>query len=177
LPVDVTLTAPRDLDYEAISIDKVLAATEGARMRMVVLDACRDNPFAKSRSWSGATRGGGEGGLAEVKADDVLVIYSAAPGAKALDGSGTYSPFAQALARRLPEAGMEIHLLGSKVRDDVLRMTGEQQRPYVSLSISGDAVFFVGSGGAVDVTPSPAQRGASEPPSGFGVMDQCRLEQ
>jgi uncharacterized protein len=156
LPVDVTLDAPRDLDYEAISIDKVLAATEGARMRMVVLDACRDNPFAKSRSWSGATRGGGQGGLAEVKADDVLVIYSAAPGEKALDGSGVYSPFAQSLAQRLPEPGMEIHLLGSKVRDDVLRMTGEHQRPYVSLSISGDAFFFVG-GVNLNVTRGPAQ--------------------
>ena len=153
LPVDVTLQNPADLEYEAIPIERVLRATQGAKMRMVVLDACRDNPFGKSRGWSSETRAV-QGGLAELKVDDVLVIYSAAAGEKALDGAGANSPFAEALAKRLPEPGMEIHMLGSKVRDDVLRMTTARQRPYVSASISGDTFYFVQGNVTVNVTPN-----------------------
>ncbi|HLZ82656.1 MAG TPA: caspase family protein [Caulobacteraceae bacterium] len=156
LPTDVTLQSPSDLEYEAIDINKVLRATQGAKVRMVVLDACRNNPFTRTRSWTVETRAT-QGGLGEVSVDDVLVLYSAAPGETALDGTGADSPFAQALAQRLPEPGLEIHVLGGKVRDDVLRMTGVRQRPYVSASISGDTFYFVPG----NATANPA--GAAAP--------------
>jgi hypothetical protein len=158
LPVDATLQADSDLDYEAVNLELVLRATSGARMRMVVLDACRDNPFG--RGWGSEVRALTQG-LGEVKADDVLVIYAAAPGQTAMDGTGANSPFAEALSRRLPEPGMEIHLLGGKVRDDVLKLTAGRQRPYISASISGDPFVFVEGSANVTIVhgggpPAPA---------------------
>jgi len=153
LPTDTVLQNDSDLDYEAINLDLVMRATSGAKMRMVVLDACRDNPFG--RGWSSEVRAVSQG-LAEVNADNVLVIYAAAPGQTAMDGAGANSPFAQALAQRLPEPGMEIHILGGKVRDDVLRATANRQRPYVSASITGEPFVFVQGNVTVNVTPAPA---------------------
>jgi hypothetical protein len=159
LPVDATLQTDSDLDYEAVNLELALRATSGARMRMVVLDACRDNPFG--RSWGSEVRAVSQG-LGEIKTDDVLVIYSAAPGQTAMDGVGANSPFAEALARRLPEPGMEIHLLGGKVRDDVLKLTAGRQRPYVSASISGEPFVFVDGPANVTVV-----RGGGPPPPAF----------
>jgi hypothetical protein len=140
IPTDAILQQDSDLDYEAIDLDLVLSATEGADMRVVVLDACRNNPFG--HAWRATRRAVGQG-LAPIDVDDVLVIYSAAPGQTASDGRGANSPFAEALARRLPQAGLPIQLLGGMVRDDVLRATGQQQRPFISASITGTPFMLV----------------------------------
>jgi Caspase domain len=140
IPTDAELTEDRDLDYEAIKGDLVLQALQGARMRVLVLDACRDNPFG--RNWRTGVRSS-TGGLAKLEADDVLVLYAAAPGRTASDGTGSNSPFAAALAKRLPEPGLAIQLLGGSVRDDVLAATGGNQRPYVSASITGRPFYLV----------------------------------
>jgi len=140
IPTDAILQQDSDLDYEAIDLDLVLSATEGAEMRVVVLDACRNNPFG--HAWQSTKRSVGQG-LAPIDVDDVLVIYSAAPGQTASDGRGANSPFATALANRLPQAGLPIQLLGGMVRDDVLRATGQQQRPFISASITGTPFMLV----------------------------------
>ena len=140
IPTDAELAEDRDLDYEAIKTDLVLQALQGARMRVLVLDACRDNPFA--RSWRSGTRNT-VSGLAKIEADDVLVLFAAAPGRTASDGLGNNSPFALALAQRLPQPGLAIQLLGGNVRDDVLTSTGGSQRPYVSASITGNPFYMV----------------------------------
>ena len=140
IPTDATLQQDADLDYEAIDLDLVLSATEGADMRVVVLDACRNNPFG--HAWKRTQRAVGQG-LGAVDVDDVLVIYSAGPGQTASDGRGGNSPFAEALARRLPQPGLPIQLLGGLVRDDVLRATGSQQRPFISASITGEPFMLV----------------------------------
>jgi len=147
IPTDAVLGDDADLDYEAIDLDLVLSATEGANMRVVVLDACRNNPFG--HAWKRATRAVGEG-LAPVDVDDVLVIYSAGPGQTASDGRGANSPFAEALAKRLPQQGLPIQLLGGLVRDDVLRATGDKQRPFISASITGEPFMLMpGAAGPV----------------------------
>jgi len=147
IPTDAVLGDDADLDYEAIDLDLVLSATEGAEMRVVVLDACRNNPFG--HTWKRATRAVGEG-LAPVDVDDVLVIYSAGPGQTASDGRGANSPFAEALAKRLPQQGLPIQLLGGLVRDDVLRATGDKQRPFISASITGEPFMLMpGAAGPV----------------------------
>jgi serine protease Do len=139
IPTDAELTEDRDLDYEAVKADLVLQALQGARMRVLVLDACRDNPFG--RNWRASVRGT-TSGLAKLEADDVLVLFAAAPGRTASDGNGN-SPFAIALAKRLPEPGLAIQLLGGNVRDDVLAATGGNQRPYVSASVTGKPFYLV----------------------------------
>lgn len=147
IPTDAGLASDRDLPYEAINLDQVMEAIEGATLRMVVLDACRNNPFG--RGWRGGTRALGRG-LGGVEADDVLVIYAAAPGQVAADGERGNSPFAKALAGRLAEPGLPVQMLGGAVRDDVLAATGGNQRPFVSASITGKAYYLVpaGTGGA-----------------------------
>ena len=141
IPTDAELGEDRDLEYEAIKSDLVLQALRGAKMRVLVLDACRDNPFG--RGWRAGVRSSSIGGLAKIEADDVLVLFAAAPGQTASDGGGSNSPFAIALAEHLPEPGLPIQLLGGKVRDDVLAATGGNQRPYVSASITGNPYYLV----------------------------------
>jgi hypothetical protein len=156
LPTDARLTSALDLPYEAIDLERVLEAVSGARIRIVVLDACRNNPFG--RSWLGETRSLSRG-LAGIDVDDVLVIYAAAPGQTANDGSGPDSPFATSFARRLVQPGLPVQLLGGAVRDDVLASTGGAQRPYVSASITGTPVYLLGPDSIS--APRPATVGPS----------------
>lgn len=144
IPVNAKLEASLDLPYEALELDRVMESLSGAQIRMVVLDACRNNPFA--RSWRSSTRAVRRG-LIGVEADDVLVIYAAAPGQTAFDGGGDHSPFAASFAKRLPQAGLPVQLLGGMVRDDVLSETGGSQRPFVSASITGTPVYLVEESG------------------------------
>jgi hypothetical protein len=140
VPVDAALNSDRDLPYEAIDLDHVMASIEGATLRMVVLDACRNNPFG--RSWRAGSRAVGRG-LAGLEVDDVLVIYAAAPGQVAADGAGGNSPFAKSLATRMVQPGLPVQMLGGVVRDDVLTATNGSQRPFISASITGTAFYLV----------------------------------
>lgn len=159
IPTDAQLKSDLDLPYEAINLDRLMESVSGAQIRMVVLDSCRNNPFG--RSWRSGTRGV-ENGLAGVEADDVLVIFAAAPGQTAADGAGGNSPFAASLAKRLPQPDLPVQLLGGAVRDDVLKATGGSQRPFVSASITGTPVYLAPR--AVQATTSAAagDRGALE---------------
>lgn len=140
IPTDAQLKSDLDLPYEAINLDRMMEAVSGAQIRMVVLDSCRNNPFG--RSWRSGTRAV-ENGLAGVEADDVLVIFAAAPGQTAADGTSGNSPFATSLAKRLPQPDTPVQLLGGLIRDDVLKATGGSQRPFVSASITGTPVYLV----------------------------------
>ena len=152
IPTDAELAEDRDLEYEAIKTDLVLQALAGANLRVLVIDACRDNPFG--RGWRSATRNT-SAGLAKLEADDVLVLFAAAPGRTASDGSEGNSPFAKALARRLPEPGVPIQLLGGNVRDDVLAATNGVQRPYVSASITGRPFYLIPAEPVKPAAPPP----------------------
>lgn len=140
IPTDAQLKSDLDLPYEAINLDRMMEAVSGAQIRMVILDSCRNNPFG--RSWKSGTRAV-QTGLASVEADDVLVIFAAAPGQLAADGATGNSPFAVSLAKRLPQPDLPVQLLGGAIRDDVLAATGGQQRPFVSASITGTPVYLV----------------------------------
>lgn len=140
IPTDAKLESSRDLPYESIDLDLVMQSLSGAQIRIAVLDACRNNPFG--RTWKSGTRAVTRG-LVGVEADDVLVIYAAAPGQTASDGGGQNSPFATSLAQRLPEPDVPVQLLGGLVRDDVLSITDGEQRPFISASITGTPVYLV----------------------------------
>ena len=158
LPVDVRLLESRDLRFEAIELDGLLETLAGAQLRMVVLDACRNNPFGNS--WRGATRSVAKG-LAETEVEGALVIYAAAGGQVATDGAGGNSPFARSLAARLPEPGLSIHRLGSALLDDVVTATGGQQRPWTNMSIPSREFFLVEPVRAPVVAPPPVAPVAS----------------
>ncbi|MEH6789540.1 caspase family protein [Parasphingorhabdus sp.] len=140
VPTDAELNSSFDLPFETINLNRLMETVAGAQVRVVVLDACRNNPFANS--WRAGSRAVTRG-LAGIDVDDVLVIYAAAPGQTASDGEGANSPFALSLASRLPEPGLPLQLLGGTVRDDVLKATGGKQRPFVSASITGTPIYLI----------------------------------
>jgi tetratricopeptide (TPR) repeat protein len=157
VPTDAKLAVDRDIQFEAVPLDQVLAAVETARkLKLVVLDACRDNPFsprktvapevaATSASTAGAkitSRSIGRG-LAEVKtAGGTLVVFAAKNGQVALDGDGDNSPFAVAMLQRVATPGVEINKLFRLVRDDVMEATAGRQEPYTYGSLPGKEDFF-----------------------------------
>ena len=167
VPTDAELNSSFDLPFETINLNRLMETVSGAQVRVVVLDACRNNPFANSsRAGSRAvTRG-----LAGIDVDDVLVIYAAAPGQTASDGDGTNSPFAISLAGRLPESDLPLQLLGGSVRDDVLKATGGKQRPFVSASITGTPIYLAPR------TPVPTAGSVAPGAVATAGVDQSELE-
>ena len=143
VPVDAHLQTDRDVQFEAIPLEKVVASIEGAKgMRLVILDACRDNPFTAAMKRTSATRSIGRG-LALVEPEGgTLVAYAAKAGQVAQDGDGENSPFVTALVKRIETPGIEIGKLFRLVRDDVLSATGRQQEPFVYGSLPSDDMFI-----------------------------------
>jgi uncharacterized caspase-like protein len=159
IPVDAKLERDTDVFDEAFSLDRVLLAVEPAKqLRLVILDACRDNPFAKSMKRTVASRGFGRG-LAQVEptSPNTLIAYSAKAGSTALDGDGRNSPFTMALARHLTTPGLDVRRAFGFVRDDVLKSTGNRQEPFVYGSLGGDDVPLVPAKAAPPVAASNPQ--------------------
>ncbi|MBT9290081.1 caspase family protein [Prosthecodimorpha staleyi] len=156
IPVDAHLTSDREVKYQAIPLDDVMAALEGAsRLKLILLDACRDNPFIGTLR---RTKGSVSKGLRRIDdtPEDVLVAYAAAPGQTALDGSGPNSPFTSALARHLTTVGLDIRLALGRVRDDVAKATTNRQIPYVAGSLGGRTVALrPGAGNAPSSNDRP----------------------
>jgi tetratricopeptide (TPR) repeat protein len=158
VPVDARLATDRDVQFEAISFDQVMASLEGAKkLKLVLLDACRDNPFAPQMRRTAApdavaaasTAGAPVGtrslrrGLGEVKVSGAtLVVYAAKQGEVALDGDGGDSPFAVAVVQRMATPGVEINKVFRLVRDDVMEATAGRQEPYTYGSLPGSQDFF-----------------------------------
>jgi uncharacterized caspase-like protein len=147
IPIDAELSASTHVDDEAIPLERILSKVEGAKkLRLVILDACRENPFVAKMASNSSTRAVGRG-LARVEPEGgVLVAYSAKDGQVAQDGDGANSPFAQALLDHLPEPGLEINMLFRKVRDDVRSKTGGQQEPFTYGSLPAEAMYFKAAG-------------------------------
>ncbi|MHC2623231.1 putative caspase-like protein [Bradyrhizobium huanghuaihaiense] len=145
IPVDARLERDTDVYDEALSLDRVLVAVEPAKqLRLVILDACRDNPFGKTMKRTIASRGIGRG-LAQVEptSPNTLIAYSAKAGFTAQDGDGANSPFTVALSKHLTTPGLDVRRAFGFVRDDVLKSTGNKQEPFVYGSLGGDDVPLV----------------------------------
>jgi len=146
LPVDTTLERERDLNYEALALNLILSEVSQARkLAVVILDACRDNPFAgQLKSAMGPTRSTVVGrGLTRVDAPaDTLVAFATRDGAVAEDGAGFNSPFTTALVSHLNEPGVEIGHYFRKVRDSVVASTRGRQEPFVYGSLSAEQFYL-----------------------------------
>ena len=138
VPVDAQLERDTDVRFEAVELDDVLAATTGAGLRIVILDACRNNPLARSMQRTGASRNVSRGSFGELDetllGDETLVAYAAAAGTTAADGTGRNSPYTTALLEYL-ERPLEIGILFREVRGQVLEETGGEQRPHEYASL------------------------------------------
>ncbi|MEZ2144749.1 caspase family protein [Bradyrhizobium sp. DN5] len=148
VPVDAKLTADKDAETEAVALEQVIAAVGAARkVRLVVLDACRDNPFAPTmqrtlslklvdRGFSNIEPGAG-----------FMVVYAAKHGETAMDGDGSAnSPFATALAREIRQPRVEIRKLFDIIRDDVWAATRHEQQPFTYGSPPGREDFYFVAG-------------------------------
>jgi len=145
IPVDAKIAQDRDISFEALPLDQVLNATERAKqLHLVILDACRDNPFANQmkRTQAVASRSVSRGLAAIEPEAGTLVVFSAKDGETSLDGDGINSPFATALLRNLGTPGLEVRRLFDFVRDDVLDATQRRQKPFSYGSISGRQDFY-----------------------------------
>jgi len=138
VPVDARLTSEKKVEYNCVRADRVLAEMEGAgsKTNIVILDACRDNPF--ERSW----RRGGGAGLAFMNAPSgSLIAYSTAPGKTALDGGGRNSPYTSALLQHIDIPNTTIIEMFQGVRSTVITQSGGKQTPWESTSLRGNFYF------------------------------------
>jgi hypothetical protein len=145
LPVDAKLATDFDVEDEALSLDRMVRALEPAkRLRLIILDACRDNPFVRSMQRGVASRQV-TSGLAKVEptTSDTLIAFAAKAGSTAEDGRGNNSPFTAALVKNLAVPGRDIRIALGFVRDEVVRATGNKQEPFVYGSLGGATVALV----------------------------------
>jgi formylglycine-generating enzyme required for sulfatase activity len=147
LPADALLERERDLVYEALSLDLFLGEiSQAQKLGIILLDACRNNPFVDrlTRSVTISSRGPASAGLARVDSvpRNTLVAMATKADQTAEDGSGSHSPFAQALIENLQKPGLELSLFFRSVRDSVLRETNNQQEPYIFSSLGAEPFYF-----------------------------------
>jgi uncharacterized caspase-like protein len=161
VPVDARIKREADVPMEALRLTDVMNSLSAApaRTRIVILDACRNNPFSEINKTSGR-------GLAIVDAPNgSIVAYSTAPGAEAEDGTGENSPFTAAFTSVAKEPGLPIELAFKRVRLAVNQVTSGRQTPWESSSLTVDFSFFPGSGGAQVSARTQKQIAAGGQPS------------
>lgn len=164
VPVDAAIEGEQAVRSESVDLDLVMDQLAFARVGMVILDACRNNPFERS------FRSGAGGGLAQVDAPKgVLVAYATAPGKVAADGTGKHGLYTSELLRALEEPGRRIEDVFKQVRRNVASATGDQQIPWESSSLTGD-FFFV----APAQIPAATNAAVESPPA--GATDSALLE-
>jgi hypothetical protein len=158
IPVDAKLLSVYDVDDEAVPLDRLLLATQPARkLSLIILDACRENPFLRAEGRLPATRAVAARLIGvEPTSADTLVAYAAKAGSLSYDGAGPNSPFTTALVRYITQPGLDIRIALGKVRDDVLENTNNRQEPFVYGSLGG---------GDISLTPAPS------PPNTPTVVD------
>ena len=152
IPVDAELKKDTDAANEAVSLRSViLQVSNTTSLGLVVLDACRNNPFVAKMSRSLALRAVIGGGLGRIEpVGNVLVAYAARDGTTALDGDGRNSPFTAALLHNIETPGVEVTFMLRNVRDDVMEVTRNEQQPFVYGSLSRRAIYLAGQPSSAD---------------------------
>jgi WD40 repeat protein len=144
IPIDAKLETDRDVSEETVSLQQLQAKVAGAhKLKLIVLDACRNNPFASQMRMTVASRSINRGFARIEPTGATLVVYAAKEGTTAADGDSVSSPFALSFAKRVVEQGVEINKALRFVRQDVLQATGNQQEPFVYGSLPPEDFYFV----------------------------------
>jgi hypothetical protein len=157
VPVDAKLGRDYDVEDEAVALDRIIWALQSVkRLRLILLDACRDNPFP-GKLRSAGIRSTMKGGLAKIEdvSADTLVAYAAKAGSVSYDGDGGNSPYATALIKHLAEPGLDIRIALGRVRDEVISMTGGRQEPFIYGSLGGATIPLVSAPAAKKIEPAP----------------------
>ena len=159
IPVDAKLARDYDVEDEAVALDRIIWALQSVkRLRLILLDACRDNPFVTKLQRSVGVRAAAKGGLGKIDdvSADTLVAYAAKAGSVSYDGDGANSPFATALLRHIAEPGVDIRIALGRVRDEVLKLTAGRQEPFIYGSLGGATIPLVPPRPAKAIEPAPA---------------------
>ena len=157
IPVNADISSESQLEFDAVDANRVLAAMDeaGNRVNLVILDACRDNPVA--RSFRSATRG-----LAQMEAaQGTYIAFATAPGSVALDGTGRNGLYTHYLLQSLRQPDTDIDKVFRRVTADVARATGGKQVPWISSSLTGDFSFRPDTAAPAAVTSATALPPAS----------------
>jgi hypothetical protein len=147
IPVDATIASDVDVEDETITLDRVIRTIQPARhLQLVILDACRDNPFVRSMTRTTMSRSvsSGHGEVASPPMN-TLIAYAQKAGLTAEDGEGAHSPFTTALLKHLATPGLDVEFALRTVRDEVLRATNNRQEPFKYGSMSGNPLPLVPS--------------------------------
>ena len=153
IPVDAEIKSESMVRVESVDVDGVLDQLSGSELNVVILDACRNNPFERRTN-----RSLGAGGLAQMEAPKgSLIAYSTAPGRTAADGDGRNGIYTQALLRYIRTPGLTIEQVFKNVRKDVSRATRDAQMPWESSSMTGEFYFSPAGRPALVSTPPPTK--------------------
>lgn len=156
VPVDATITTEQRVRLETLDIDVVLDQMEAAKsgVNLLILDACRNNPFERRFRASG-------GGLAQINAPQgTLIAYATAPGKVAADGDGANGLYTSKLLQHIGTPGVAVEEVFKRVRIDVSRETNAEQTPWESSSLTGSFAFV-----EQQVAAAPAPAAIAPPPS------------
>src|SRR5689334_5490903 len=156
IPVSAELRSDADIESEAISLRSVsLQVSKARKLGLVILDACRNNPFAAKMKRSISTRAVTRGLAPTEPTENVLIAYAARDGTTASDGDGRNSPFTTALLHHIETPGLEISFLFRRVRDDVMLATKREQQPFVYGSPSKEEIYLNAASVAAQAQPAP----------------------
>jgi uncharacterized protein len=163
LPVDAKIESAADVRFNTINLSDIQQEMESAgsgRANIIILDACRNNPFTEKLSRNGRALASRGLGRIEATGEGSLIVYSTQPDNVAMDGAGRNSPFTEALLKHVGTPGLEVRQMISRVRGDVLQATEKRQTPWDSSSLVGD-VYLAGP----PAVAAAAEVGAAKPPA------------
>lgn len=169
LPIDMKIESESDVEYEAVDAGRILGKMQdaGNRLNIVILDACRDNPFVRGFGSAGSR------GLAQMDAPTgSFIAYATRPGAEASDGDENHSPYTAALLKHIKEPELSIEHFFKKVRKDVITRTQGKQVPWDSSSLVGDFYFS----GTVSKTAITSTRKVPNQPAATPSTPQPALQ-
>src|SRR5213075_586333 len=157
VPIDIAMGSEEDVTFFAIDISQVFDRMDKARTRynFIVLDACRDNPFASSFKVSNA-------GLAQMSTPSgTLIAYATSPGSVAADGFGRNGIYTKNILANIRTPDVPVEIMFKRVREGVERETLKRQTPWDSSSLKGDFAFNTTSGRPA-AAPAPSSSGSSD---------------
>ena len=164
LPTDARLSSEQDLELEAIPLELILRAVERARgVRVIILDASRENPFVSSMRKAGAKRSIGRGLARPEPSRETLVAFASKAGTVALEGRGRNSLYSEALLRHLEDPDLDVGQMLRKVHEAVLGATGGSQEPSVYGSLPGERVYLGPPPSRIAEAPDTARSAEDEP--------------
>ena len=186
IPVDAQITSDSDTKTRAVSLHEIMTQLEKVHgLGLVILDACRDNPFEMRAVADAAPAQRGEGatktrsishGLAPANpSGNVLVAFSAKDGTVAQDGDGRNSPFTAALLRHIEQPGVEVTFLFRIVRDEVMQATNGAQQPFVYGSLSKESIYLKPPTSDQLLSTMPAIAPETRPSNALFSADDARL--